>query len=320
MNSPYLTILKTITPTRIGVGQAADIIDLPVIRDTSTNWPIIPGTSIKGVLRSEPMETYWRSQTPGTDEEPEDFRKRVRKGAEEEVKDVFGSPEGVGSLKVSDLQPVLFPVRSWFGVYALVTCPLALAKVETMWELAGGVIDPAKKPSSLLTAAAWGGDCLVTGNSCLTGQISGNAKSVVLDEFELKPGPDSRLADFTALTLNLLGLSDQQAKSRLLIVKDDLFTFLTEHCTETRSRTALEIDTKSARDGSLRTEEYLPPLAVFAGFGRMPESYAEKRRLQVGSEESVGAGIVQWSCSSKESYAARGREMAGANAPQGGAQ
>jgi len=44
--------LHAISPVHTGTGQAVDVIDLPVAREATTNWPYVPGSSIRGVLRT----------------------------------------------------------------------------------------------------------------------------------------------------------------------------------------------------------------------------------------------------------------------------
>jgi CRISPR-associated protein Cmr4 len=285
MISPFLTILKTITATRIGIGQAADIIDLPIMRDSSTNWPIIPGSTTKGVNKAK--ETIATEQVDGGT-----------------IEALFGSAKGIGSLNFSDHQPVLFPVRSWFGVYALVTCPLAFEKLEVNFELAGGVIPDTYRPNELLETSMAIDECLCSGDSLLLGETRPNRHQVVLNEFDLTPTNDDFQGQFGSIArvFCALGLCTLADCRRLLIVNDTLFTFLTEQCTEVRTRTALEVATKSVRDGSLRTEEYLPPLTCLTGFSRLPQEMASRQILQVGAGESIGAGMVRWSGTSMDSF------------------
>ena len=43
--------IYTLTPTHCGSGQAAGAVDLPIIREAHTRFPILPATAIKGVAR-----------------------------------------------------------------------------------------------------------------------------------------------------------------------------------------------------------------------------------------------------------------------------
>ena len=40
----------TRTPLHVGAGSAVGVVDLPVMRERHTGYPVIPGSSLKGVL------------------------------------------------------------------------------------------------------------------------------------------------------------------------------------------------------------------------------------------------------------------------------
>lgn len=46
-----LFIIRAMSNIHCGVGQGVDDIDLPTARETMTGFPIVPGSTIKGVLR-----------------------------------------------------------------------------------------------------------------------------------------------------------------------------------------------------------------------------------------------------------------------------
>jgi CRISPR-associated protein Cmr4 len=46
-----LLYLFTRTPLHVGAGSAVGAIDQPIQRERHTGFPLIPGSSIKGVLR-----------------------------------------------------------------------------------------------------------------------------------------------------------------------------------------------------------------------------------------------------------------------------
>ena len=49
MTSKILTLF-TRTPLHVGAGASVGAIDQPIIRERHTGFPIIPGSSLKGVL------------------------------------------------------------------------------------------------------------------------------------------------------------------------------------------------------------------------------------------------------------------------------
>ncbi len=46
-----IVLLHALTPLHAGIGQGVGAIDLPIARDVATNRPLVPGSSVKGVLR-----------------------------------------------------------------------------------------------------------------------------------------------------------------------------------------------------------------------------------------------------------------------------
>ncbi|MCC6367838.1 MAG: type III-B CRISPR module RAMP protein Cmr4 [Bryobacterales bacterium] len=115
--------LQALTPLHPGSGTALGAVDLPVQRERHTDWPVIPGSSIKGVLR-----------------EATDNGLRPR---------LFGAPDtegtSAGALAFTDARILAFPVRSLRGVFAWVTCPQALQR----WSRDTGLIGNTVKPPSI---------------------------------------------------------------------------------------------------------------------------------------------------------------------------
>jgi len=106
--------LQALTPLHPGSGTALGAVDLPVQRERHTDWPVIPGSSVKGVLR-EATDKGLRQRLFGA-----------------------GDTEGTsaGALSFTDARILAFPVRSLKGVFAWVTCPQALQR----WSRDAGLV------------------------------------------------------------------------------------------------------------------------------------------------------------------------------------
>ena len=96
--------LHALSPIHAGVGQAAAVIDLPIAREKTTGWPVLPASSFKGVLRQGKVDEAANSR--------------------------FGSMEAAGEWTFADMHLLFFPARSLYGTFAYVTCPLALLRYE----------------------------------------------------------------------------------------------------------------------------------------------------------------------------------------------
>lgn len=88
------------TPIHPGAGRGEGVVDLPVAREASTDYPVIVGSSLKGSLRD-------KAGTAGM----------------EDVDGLFGKPDRAGDLMVSDGRLLLLPVRSLTSSFRWTTCP-----------------------------------------------------------------------------------------------------------------------------------------------------------------------------------------------------
>lgn len=119
--------LHTLSPTHVGTGRGVGYIDLPIHRDKVTNWPLIPGSAVKGV---------WADRYGATDEaraKETDIGRKLRLA--------FGraSDDGsnAGALIPTDARLVCLPIRSFQGTFAWCTSPLALEMLRRDLRLAG---------------------------------------------------------------------------------------------------------------------------------------------------------------------------------------
>lgn len=53
MSDKTLLFVHALTGLHPGSGTALGVVDLPVQRERHTDWPLIPGSSLKGVMRAE---------------------------------------------------------------------------------------------------------------------------------------------------------------------------------------------------------------------------------------------------------------------------
>ena len=50
-NNTRMYWLQAITPLHVGAGKGVGFIDMPIMREKVTDWPLVPGSAAKGVLR-----------------------------------------------------------------------------------------------------------------------------------------------------------------------------------------------------------------------------------------------------------------------------
>jgi len=271
--------LHALSPVHVGAGDSVDVIDLPVIREKVTNWPYLPASGIKGVLRDACRGSNGFTLAFG----PETDR----------------ADENAGSLWFADARLLCFPVRSLVGTFAWVSCPLALRRLARDAQAAGL---PRLPPFGATPPAA--GLLLASGAAGLID----NGKAY-LEDLDLAAQVEPKLdALALAIAQAVFDDADWQAEfvSRFGLIGDDLFTFLTETGTDVSAHIRIQDDTKSVQSGALWYEESVPAEAIFTlpltcapGWAGGEEALQNlvaprvKAPLQIGGKASVGRGVVQ---------------------------
>lgn len=306
-----------------GAGTALGTVDLPVQRERHTHWPTIAGSALKGILRDACREKIAARDDLDNlerfDDKPEERADR-NKGSRRERADatlllnvVFGPPtagshEFGGALSVTDARLVAFPVRSLRGVFAWVSCPAVLERLQRDTALAG-------KPTSLVLPAVGPNEVAVPITCpCVVGN-----KQIVLEEFEFRKSATDSGSIAQWIAQHLLPSSDdpgrdpfkatrERFQKQFVVLSDDDFTHFAQHATEVSARIGLSYDTKTVRQGALFYQEFLPTETLFYsvvlanaararnGGGKDPRevfAFLEKSLpplLQIGGDETTGKG------------------------------
>lgn len=297
-NANAILFIHSLTSLHPGSGTALGTVDLPVQRERHTQWPLIPGSSLKGILRDacRPAD--------GDDE----ARKKWEAVFGPEKIEAGSDQSFAGALSLTDARILAFPVRSLCGVFAWTTCPAVLARLRRDLDVAGlSNAFPEIAPFSKLAAdrAAFG-DALKAGST----------EEMVLEEYAFtrdKAASTSlaSIADWIALCAVGDKATSERIRTHLAVLPDDHFTHFVRHATEIVARVRLEHQTKTVRKGALFYEEFLPPETLFyaitiAEESRSPEvnkmtpeaviNYLREtmdwnRPVQIGANETIGKGI-----------------------------
>ena len=228
-----LLLLTSETPLHAGAGQSVDGIDLPIQREVHTHWPCVFGSAVKGALRAHAEQRMASTSTA--------------------IADLFGPDHGgaqerdtshAGALLVGDATLLALPVRSLQSSFKWVTCPQAITRFARTAERLGlaltlpAISQPA--PDKAL------------------GQ--GDAK-LFLEEFRFEQSPDACIGALAKALAPLSGgaLDAATLEQRLVVVHDDIFSFLARNATSVQPHIAIKSDTKTVKDGALWFEETLPP-------------------------------------------------------------
>lgn len=290
------------TPLHAGSGRGLGVVDLPIQRERTTDYPMIQASGLKGCLRAV--------TAPGRTGDPDQEGRRTLSAPEHTL--IFGpetnnASDHAGALMAGDARLLLFPVRSLAGVVAWTTSADALARFQREAAVTGVHIDwnPGEGPPA---DTAW-----VNGDTLLAGD------AVVLEEFSYTP--DRAQAGTVAaiggwLAANALPASGEYdywrdaLPKKLCILPDVDFRDFTQHSTDVQTHVKLDPATKTVVGGALWTSESLPvdtllyaPLLASRSRGRNGTNLAatevlqrlielDLRRIQLGGDETTGQGIV----------------------------
>jgi CRISPR-associated protein Cmr4 len=280
-----LLFLQALSPLHAGTGQGVGAIDLPIAREKATDIPIVPGSTLKGVLRTNC-------------EADDDLKARIF-GPETD-----NASDHAGSAQFSDLRLLFLPVRSLSGTFAWVTSPLLLRRFQRDCSMAGTPFS-AEIPSVDDESVG----LVPSPDSKLKMPLEGQENRIVLEDLMLDSQIDASLnAMVDWLNMFLFGGDTSWQKvfaERVCVVHDDVLSFLLDTATEVTARIRLDEKRKTVEQGALWYEEALPAESILSGLMVIQEIKARERDvvdvitklaqtpLQVGGSATVGRGLCR---------------------------
>ncbi len=277
MSAKLLSLYAT-TPIHAGVGSdGVSVIDLPIQREAHTGWPCIFGSAVKGAFRA------WCEQNRKDDMD---------------ITAIFGpdtanAGDHAGALAFSDARLLLYPIRSLTGHYKWIVSPALLERLKLDSERAG--MD-APDVSALVLGEDKG--------------LSVGGGEIFLEVYRVETETSDRL-DAIIDWLTRFGVSPEALKERLVVVDNDLFTYLVQQTTPVTAHNRLDSETKTVARGALWYEETLPaesvlyvvaqPFGSRKGDGALDaedvwsqfSSAVNGQFVQLGGNETVGMGFCK---------------------------
>lgn len=222
------------TSIHAGTGSAVGAVDLPIQREGHSGWPCIFGASVKGAIRAKGVKTL--------------------KPESEEFNAIFGSSTNenahAGAISVGDARLLLLPVRSLTSAFKWVTCPAVLERFKRDYALLGQTLTFDVPNVTGLQQALW---CQAKGN-------------LFLEEYRFDVEASAKELSPVIIALAALVAREYFTKhleAQLVIVSNDMFTYLANQATPVNAHIAIKDDgTKTVTKGALWYEEILPPETV----------------------------------------------------------
>lgn len=286
---PLITLgLYTETALHCGAEATSGYVDLPIQRERHTDFPVIPGSTLKGVFKDEMRSTM----DPG------------------DVQKWFGIQDAAGQISFGDGIVVAFPVRSTGQPFHWVTCPFVLERTFRAMQHTPAHADVFAAPATQTAWAQEEGDLVVEEL-----RVIKKRGGLFTDEEAVRKLlsliPDTKAFEYTR------GIF----AGRLLVVSDDDFHLLTETGTEIVTRiklnilgTTKNIDAKERAavaerlaispdavldddlTGNMFVQEIVPSETLFLTTLRSNGAFPLDKippLVRIGGDETIGRGLTR---------------------------
>ncbi|MDG5816171.1 type III-B CRISPR module RAMP protein Cmr4 [Chitinispirillales bacterium ANBcel5] len=291
-----LFALRALSPLHCGIGQGLNDIDLPTARHAVSGHPIIPGSSLKGVLKDE----FSRGRPKKDDEE------------EKKVHALFGldgDSKFASAVSIGDALLLALPVRSFFGTFGYLASPYTLHMLKNQLkrvikeDILPEVPDIRDPKNEIFKA-------ILTKESALK---TANSTQILLEELDLSIDTEqSEVADKWAELIAPFFFDDEGQrifKKRFTIVDDNALNFLADTALPVDARIAINYETGTVEGGALWYEETVSPETLFTGIVTIDRSYNPEQsatadelkevmtgkgriHCQIGGKATTGKGFV----------------------------
>lgn len=292
-----IMFIYTETSLHAGSGTSLEVIDLPIQREKHTNYPMLQASGVKGAVRD------WFENEDGKDQEKVNLV-----FGPDRADELGGEGEAfAGALTFTDSRLLLFPVRSFKGVFAYTTSPFVLNRLKRDLLIAGREDIPwnlSEEP----------GESQVLGVEESGLEEEG---TVILDEYSFAFSSNDevkKIAEWISENAFPKGKEynfwREKVKKDLVVLPDNAFKDLVTLSTEVQARIRLNNDTKTVETGALFYEESLMPDTLLYSIAMAQDPYRGKedvkdaravldfvrrldgKRTQFGGDTTIGKGIV----------------------------
>ena len=247
--------LFTRTPLHVGAGSSVGAIDQPVQRERHTGFPIIPGSSIKGVLADGIAYLARDEHGKVLTDEARKASKRTEIGAKlfglgASKKD--GDNGRAGDISFGEAKLLAFPVRSARGCFAWLTSPLAIKR----WSRISG-INLHLPPDLNKSNKAYFSEKTRGENG------SNTTASALFEDYVFHHSGEFEAAAKLAEAIKVDGLWFDLAADHLVLVSDEVLSHFTQTACEVAQHVVIDDETGTAKDGLLFNQENVPAETLF---------------------------------------------------------
>lgn len=294
-----IMFMNIITPLHNGSGEGVGIVDNSIMRERTTQFPVIQSTSIKGVLRDKYKPNAHVIPMFGPDSN--------------------SASDHAGAILFGDGNIFAFPVRSLKGCFVWVTSPLVLWRLyqkisimnesmNTLLQLLNSLTEETPSPSATAKICPSGADEILF-------EVAADDKKLLLEEFPIICEKSTKLEKFAEEIGDIIyGDTDNHFlknafMKKLVVLDDDAFKYFVTNATEIVPNIKIG-ENGTTVDGTLRYTEYLPSETIMYSTltfdkARMKDTSLNSVQIknnfsagfpiniQIGGNETTGKGIVE---------------------------
>ncbi|CAB4243089.1 conserved protein of unknown function [Methylacidimicrobium sp. AP8] len=260
----------TRTPLHVGAGASVGAIDLPIQRERHTGFPVIPGSTLKGVFADG-----WNQESA---EENGPKLSRSKEGCW-----LFGSEDpdsgSAGALQFSEAKLLAFPIRSAKCCFAWISSPLILQRY-------------ARDVASLGEIPRMPGDA----EALYKKDLLDWGEKAILEEYTFRwaGDPPSGLGENLAALLPGDPIWETVSR-RIVILSDASLSFFVRSACEVAQHVRISDETGAAEEQGLFNQENVPSETMFYALVRASRGRGRDGARQKTAKEAAEAfgGMVE---------------------------
>jgi len=279
-----IATIRTLSPLHCGSGGGLKDIDLPVIRHKVSGHPVIPGSSIKGVLKD-----YYHEKIGKTDEAVQALfgldSENTTDDTESKKANGFAS-----AISVGDGLLLVLPVRSFYGTFAYLASPYTLQQFKAALGRIGKNGLP-EIPGGLGLNNDNYGVILTTGSLL---KFSDKNEKILLEEMDLKIDGGNTADNWAEIIAGYYCSDDEEKilfKKRFAITDDNVLNFICDTGLPVEAHIRIDEETGTAENGALWYEETVSPETFFftnIGVDRSFKKGTDKRAGELAGMLNTG--------------------------------
>ncbi|WP_027003422.1 type III-B CRISPR module RAMP protein Cmr4 [Hugenholtzia roseola] len=245
------------SPMHVGSGSDLGLVDLPIQRESHTGFPKIEASSLKGAIRehfegkaTNDNDWYDIQLAFGFDKDslPPNVESKFKDSKDRDFS---------GALAFSDARLLFFPVKSFKGIFAYVTCPQVLTRFKNDLKICGRQDTNINALHDALKLVGIENTVADKNHLCTNNGV--DELQVILEEyaFEVTENENTK-----ALAAALSEHLEIHIDERIVILPDNVFSDFVKLYTEVITRNKIDNAKGTVAKGALFTEEYLPAESI----------------------------------------------------------